>query len=179
MQYHSPAELMQRLQGNHESGLYYIRAKSEDVICNLSMELYAEYMNREPSQDPLVIYIGKADGCGGLHQRLKQELYHKGAGTFFRGIGAVMGKNPKRARTLSGIKNYRFGLAEVGEIVYFIEHNIKISVVLMPSENIKDFEKQEISKYKPIFNTTYNPCPSQCLRQARIRCRAHAAEFLI
>lgn len=178
MEYSPPMESLKRLQGIQDPGLYYIRAKSEDVIRNLSMELYEEFINREPSDDPLLIYIGKADGQEGLRQRLRQELCHKGEGTFFRGIGAIMDKNPERAKSRAGVKNYRFGEEDVKEIICFIEQNFEVSVLVKYDNNIDCFEKREIQKNIPLLNTKHNPFPSKVLRQARSRCRAYAAEFL-
>lgn len=164
----TPAELFYNLQGNQNPGLYYIRAKSEDVIRGLSITLYSVYLNRYASPDPLVIYIGKATN---LRKRLQQELYHTGPGTFFRSLGAVMGKKPLLANTETGVKNYIFGEPEKSEIISFIENNLEIAIDFTDIDN----EMIEIIKYKPMFNIQHNPQPVAYIQNARNRCKNIAA----
>lgn len=168
MPYQTPTELLHNLRDNHNSGLYYIRAKSEHVIRGLSISLYTEYLNRDDSPDPLVIYIGKATD---LHSRLQQELYHTGPGTFFRSLGAAMGKKPLLANTEAGVRNYRFGEPEKSEIISFIENNLEIAVEFT---NVDD-EIIKITTYKPIFNMRHNPQPVSFIQNARNRCKKIAA----
>lgn len=183
--YSSPFELLPKLHENSSSGLYYIRAKSVDIIRHISENFFSEFTKRLQcprcpcSLDPLVIYIGKANGRDGLYQRLMQELYHVGAGTFFRGLGAVMGKNPQRATTPASVKNYRFMDPEKKQIIEFIEDNLEIVVVSLPSDEIISAELREICRYGPIFNSDHNPCPSHLLKENRERCRRYAGEFIL
>lgn len=185
MMFLPPDQMLRKLQGKHNPGLYYIRAKTENVIRSLSDQLYNEYIERLSiyidSPDPLVIYIGKANGARGIHQRLQQDLLHTGPSTFFRGVGAVMGKNPIRATTQSGVRNFRFNVDDTNEIIDFMQDNFEIMVEEQsqnhPAE-ILSTEKDKIMKYKPIFNKTHNTHPSAVIMNNRSRCRTYAAEFM-
>jgi len=182
MTYYSRIELLQRLHGTTCSGLYYIRVKSVDVIQSMSEDLYREYLLLKncvgTTPDPLVIYIGKANGQGGLYGRLMHELSHTGPGTFFRGLGAVMGKNPMRATTPRGIHNYRFAEPEKNEIIGLIDVGLEIAVECLSTNEVEAAETNEITTYKPLFNYTHNPCYSIFIRESRERCRRYAAGLM-
>ena len=182
MPYLTPSQLLHDLQGNHNPGLYYIRARSEDVIRNLSEQLFSEFVDLLSiycdSPDSLVIYIGKASGANGMHQRLQQDLLHLNPASFFRGVGAVMGKNPRRATTPAGVKNYRFNADDTNEIIHFMEKYFEVAVEEHPADNLLTVERKKIKKYQPIFNSDHNPHPSVVVRENRFRCRAYAGEFL-
>ena len=177
MDFCSAQEMMQRLNNDNFNGLYFIRARSEEAIQKMSNELYSEWLTREkPSLDPLLVYIGKANGNDGLKQRLEQELYHKGAGTFFRSLGAVMGKRTIIAHTPAGIRNYRFENPAKEEIIDFIVSDLEVAVIHMDDVgSILTMESTLIETNKPIFNIKGNPNPSQVIFQAREQCRMFAA----
>jgi hypothetical protein len=182
MEYHSPEEILDSLEGTPSCGLYYIRAKSDSAISGISADLYEDFKRHdrlsaeELSPDRLVIYTGQAKNLGGLRQRLLQELHQQGGpGTFFRSLGAVMGKNPMCAATEAGRRNYRFAQQEKQEIISFINANLEVAIVEHAAVGLNDTEEREIEKYKPLFNTLYNPLPSPVIARERERCRRYAA----
>lgn len=176
MDFKSPKAIMQQLHDNNSIGLYFIRAKSEEAIQKISSELYSEWVAREkPSLDPL--YIGKATGNGGLRSRLNQELYHRGAGTFFRSLGAIMGKLPIIRGTSP---NYRFDDPAKTEIINFIESDLEVAVIYMDDVNLILAEESRLVKAnKPIFNIQGNTNPAQAIILARKLCSDYAAGNLL
>lgn len=183
MEYYSPEKILAKLKENHSIGLYYIRVKCESVIKDISPELYNDFIQRRDLaiQHPnhRVVYIGKGHGARGIHRRLEEELLHKGPGTFFRSLGAVMGMNPKRATSLSGIKNYRFDSPEKTQIIDFIFNHLEVSIQELRMEEITPKERNEIREYFPILNTDHNPFPSVTVKDARSRCRFYAGEYYL
>lgn len=176
--YYPSAELLSAQHNNPALGIYYIRAISDRAIGSISQGFYDEYAGRAQGPDPLVVYIGKATGVQGLYQRLQQELYQRGHGTFFRSLGGVMGKNPMRATNPAGIKNYRFPSPAKDEIIQFIEHWLEVAVVELPEAEIKGAEQCAIAAHQPIFNVLHNPAPSSGVQANRDRCRRYAGEHL-
>lgn len=134
----------------------------------------------EPFQSKLVarstrlLDVGQASGS--LRDRLvEQELQHRRAATFFRGIGAVLGYPPV-AGSLAGKanqSNYRFSKPDMDAVVRWMGDCLRISWIVLPKEQLGAIEV--IVQLCPLLNTTPACCPDlarvreQCRRIARSR----------
>lgn len=145
-------------------GLYCIRI---DKAENLN-EPFRKYLNERQHN---ILYIGIATQS--LRQRfLNQELRAIGHGTFFRGIGAVLGFRPPKG-SLADKKNknnYKFSAEDEQKIISWINRHLLVNWV----EFTGDFEKTEtalITKYLPLLNTDKNPAKLSELAALRRECR--------
>ena len=145
-------------------GFYVIKLRCESI---LPISYQDELIERANS----ILYIGKAEGQS-LRKRLEQEILHKGAGTFFRSIGAVLGKRPpfESLKEKKNKKNYRFNERDNQFIIGWLLQNVEIAIEKFEG----DFNKEEskmIKKYAPLLNYTHNPLKSKQLERDRELCR--------
>ena len=117
-----------------------------------------------------IIYIGKAESS--LKTRLwEQELNHKGHATFFRSIGAMLGKRPPKG-SLYGkdSRKYEFDYMDIEFIKKWMSQSLLINFIILPIEKIKDIEDKLIKKYCPLVNIKGNPQKSKVLEAVRKEC---------
>lgn len=145
-------------------GLYCIRIdKAEGLSEPFRSYLYERQHN--------ILYIGIATQS--LRQRfLNQELRAIGHGTFFRGIGAVLGFRPPKGSLVDkkNKNNYKFSYEDEQKIINWINRRLLVNWV----EYNGDFEKTEtalITKYLPLLNTDKNPAKLSDLAALRKECR--------
>ena len=121
-----------------------------------------------------IIYIGQGEN---LRKRLwKNELNHQGHGTFFRGIGAILGYLPPKG-SLIGMKNqnnYVFSPEDTKKIIQWMRVSLLVSFVHVEQKDLDEYEKKLIGKYCPLMNNKHNPLKSFALEEARAKCRAYA-----
>jgi len=104
-------------------GFYAIRVKD---ITSLSEILKEETIACQST----LIYIGISEKQT-LYKRICQECFGVGHGTFFRGIGTLLGYMPPKgsAHTPKSAKNYRFEKKDIENIKNWIFNNLIISFV--------------------------------------------------
>lgn len=147
-------------------GLYAIRVKNIAVLpCFFKNELV--------STETTLIYIGKGERT--IYERLLEECYGKGHGTFFRGIGALLDFKPERGSLInkSNQNNYYFSKIDKDKIVEWMNNNLDLNVIEIEN-NIEYTERKLIAKYCPILNSTHNPHKSKTLSNLRKSCREYA-----
>lgn len=151
-------------------GLYCIRIDKSDSL----PEPFASYLK---ARNHNIIYIGIATQS--LKTRfLNQELRANGHGTFFRGIGAVLGYRPPKGSLLNkkNKNNYKFSAADEKKIIGWINTHLLVNWV----EFSGDFETTEtmlVEKYLPLLNTSKNPAKLTELAEVRRECREMAMKL--
>ena len=145
-----------------EAGLYCIMMKSGEADFQPP---FADMFRQR--RDPL-LYIGKARGKGGLRRRLfDNELRNRGAGTFFRSLGVVLGHS-ERVRPLRAGRNFSFENAE--EIARWIRTHLRVSWSVVPDGALDAEEKTLIRRYGPMLNIQHNPHRIEVLKEGRADC---------
>lgn len=117
-----------------------------------------------------IIYIGKAESS--LRKRLwDQELNHNGHATFFRSIGAMLGKTPPKG-SLYGKKsrNYEFDQTDTEFIKKWMRQSLLVNFISIPKDKIKKAEDKLIKKYCPLVNIKGNPQKSKAIEDVREEC---------
>jgi hypothetical protein len=118
-----------------------------------------------------LIYIGIATVS--LHGRLvEQDLQHRRASTFFRGIGSILGYRPPPG-SLAGKgnqNNYRFGAADTTEIIEWINGHLSVNWA-EADPALETTEASLIRAHRPILNTKCNPDRLSQLAALRDECR--------
>jgi hypothetical protein len=153
-------------------GLYCIRIDKPESL----PEPFATYLK---DRNHNIIYIGIATQS--LKTRfLGQELRAKGHGTFFRGIGAVLGYKPPKGSLVNkkNKNNYKFSPADNKKIIEWINAHFVVNWV----EFSGDFESTEtmlVKKYLPILNTSKNPEKLAELAALRKECRDIADQLIL
>ncbi len=148
----------------NRSGLYCIRIDNPESL----PEPFATYLK---DRNHNIIYIGIATQS--LYTRfLNQELRANGHGTFFRGIGAVLGYRPPKGSLLhkKNKNNYKFSKADNKMIIEWINAHLLVNWV----EFSGDFEAIEtllVEKHLPMLNTSKNPEKLAELAALRKKCR--------
>nr|WP_283410928.1 hypothetical protein [Anoxynatronum buryatiense] len=106
-----------------------------------------------------------------LSKRLEQEILHKGAGTFFRSAGAMLGHTPIPGylKSKSNQNNYAFSGESKRIIIDRLKRNVNISIVGYKGDF--SVERNLVEKYQPILNIKHNPRPVDALIEARKRNR--------
>ncbi|WP_338157334.1 GIY-YIG nuclease family protein [Porphyromonas gingivalis] len=92
-----------------------------------------------------ILYFGIAIN---LKQRLMQELFAKGHGTFFRSLGALLGHRPEKGSLVGkkNQKNYRFPKRDEQKIAKWIIDNLAVNWIEL-EEDVRPFiEKYLIEK---------------------------------
>lgn len=147
-----------------EPGLYCIRiADSSALPLPFNSLLTARGHN--------ILYIGIATRS--LRKRmLGQELRAEGHGTFFRGMGAVIGYRPPKGslRDKANKKNYTFSPSDKNKIIQWINQNLLVNWVVFEGD-FENIETQLITQYLPLLNTDKNPIKLRELTELRRECR--------
>jgi hypothetical protein len=156
-QAHLSRDLLQK------TGFYAIRLKG-------GSSLPIRYQSRLNERQTRIIYIGKAEGQS-LSKRLGQELQHSSPGTFFRSIGAVLGKTPipGSLNDYSNKKNYKFKISDTQEIIDWLSENVDVAIA--PFSGDFSIENEIIANYSPLLNHTGNPNKCLELMEDRAECR--------
>ena len=151
----------------NSTGFYCIKLSDKSRLT----EKYQAILEK---RDNRILYIGKAEGQTLRKRFLNQELRAIGHGTFFRSIGAVLGKLPIEGhlKGKANQNNYKFGLTEKNEIIKWINENLQVNWI----EYNGDFsiERELIIKYKPLLNNTHNPLKLIELEIDKHKCREFA-----
>jgi len=147
-----------------EPGLYCIRIKDPS-------QLPAPFGSYLTERGHNILYIGIATTT--LKKRfLGQELRAKGHGTFFRGIGAVLGYRPCKGslKNYKNKNNYRFSANDEKSIIKWINSNLLINWVVF-NGNYGVTENLLIKQYSPLLNSDKNPLKLPELAALRRECR--------
>jgi hypothetical protein len=123
-------------------------------------------------RDTHLLYVGRARDS--LSARLiDQELRHKRAATFFRGIGAVLGFRPpcRSLRGKANRRNYRFSKSDTAQVVRWIDKHLLVRWLRMPVADLVEVEPTVIHNLRPLLNTTHNPDRCGALADLRELCR--------
>jgi len=118
-----------------------------------------------------LIYVGSATVS--LHGRLvEQDLQHRQASTFFRGIGSILGYRPPRGSLIgkANQNNYRFSAADTAEIIEWINGNLSVNWA-EADPALETTEASLIRAYRPILNAKHNPDRVSQLAALRHECR--------
>jgi hypothetical protein len=145
-------------------GLYCIRV----ISSNAMPEPFNSYLTERKHN---IIYIGIATTS--LNKRfLGQELRARGHGTFFRGIGAVLGFRPipGSLKNYSNKNNYTFSTKDETSIIQWINKNLMVNWVSFDSD-FEQTETQLIEHYLPLLNSDKNPAKLDELAALRKECR--------
>ena len=145
-------------------GLYCIRISNPDFLPNH----FARHLKERGHN---ILYIGIATTS--LNKRfLGQELRARGHGTFFRGIGAVLGFRPPKGslRNKANKNNYTFSAADEKAIIAWINKHLLVNWVAFDGD-FEDTETQLIREYLPLMNTAKNPAALEELAALRKECR--------
>jgi hypothetical protein len=119
-----------------------------------------------------LLYIGQA-GESLLERLVQQELRHRRAATFFRGVGAALGYRPILGSLVgkANQNNYRFSKADTAAIQAWMANHLRASWVELPHDELDPAEAAAIHALRPLFNTAGNPDCCSDLAQAREECR--------
>lgn len=160
-----PANSIQNLIPAHP-GLYCIRIDKPE---NLPIPFSTHLQNRNHN----ILYIGIATTS--LRQRLGQELWAESHGTFFRGVGAVLGYRPPAGSLIhkKNKKNYTFSADDQASIIKWINAHLFINWVKFDG-NFENTEAMLIKEYLPLLNTAKNPAKLKELATLRKECREFA-----
>lgn len=145
-------------------GIYCIRIQNIDKM----PAPFNEYLKKRGHN---ILYIGIASIS--LQKRLfEQELNAIGHGTFFRGLGAILGFLPSSGSLINKTnkQNFRFTSADQHTIIEWIQKSLLINWVLQ-NEDLKSLETKLISTYRPLVNMNKNPNRIQHISELRAKCR--------
>lgn len=165
---HKPAGTIQNAIPDNP-GLYCIRI---DYAHNLPEPFAAHLKSRNHN----ILYIGIATTS--LRQRLGQELWAESHGTFFRGLGAVLGYRPPAGSLINkkNKKNYTFSAADEASIIKWINTHLLVNWVKFEGD-FEGVESALIKQYLPLLNTSKNPAKLKELAALREECRKIANEI--
>ncbi|HMM12915.1 MAG TPA: hypothetical protein PKE03_12540 [Bacteroidales bacterium] len=157
-----PANSIQHLIPN-QPGLYCIRINQVNKL----PEPFATHLK---NRNHNILYIGIATTS--LRQRLGQELWAEGHGTFFRGLGAVLGYRPPKGSLLhsKNKNNYKFSITDQNQIIQWINNHLLVNWVSW-NGNFTNTETWLINTYIPLMNTAKNPAKLPELAALRNECR--------
>ena len=136
---------------------------------------FAEYMAIKSTS---MVYLGKAAATRRpLYYRLvEQDLGGKGNSTFFRSMGAVLGKQPLREslRGKNNQNNYKFDLSKTECITKWMKAHLSVRWVPLRRELILEYERRAIDYFRPVLNIKHNPEKLAELEILREKCRSIA-----
>jgi hypothetical protein len=118
-----------------------------------------------------LIYVGIATVS--LYGRLvEQDLQHRRASTFFRGIGSILGYRPPPGSLVgkSNQSNYRFSAADTTEIIEWNGRHLSVNWA-EADPALETTEASLIRAQRPILNTKHNPDRVSQLAALRDECR--------
>ena len=143
------------------SGIYVIRISDIKVL----PEEFSKILEQRKHD---VLYIGKAED--NLRKRLwRQELHSKGAATFFRSMGAILGYMPPKNSLSLENRNYKFCLEDTNKIIKWMEENLLVNYIFH-KKSLEKIETELIKKYRPIVNIQKNPYKLKELEALRKVC---------
>jgi hypothetical protein len=130
---------------------------------------FSRYMTEK---DHKVIYLGKAEKQYFSKRLVENDLRHKGQGSFFRSLGAVLGYRPEKGSLVgkANQNNYRFNPSDTPEIVTWINNLLSVRYLQLESDEIA-LELKIIDSLRPVFNIKGNPDVLQDLLDARRACK--------
>lgn len=146
-----------------QPGMYCIRISDVNKLPN-------PFSQHLKSRNHNIIYIGIASES--LQRRfLKQELRANGHGTFFRGIGAILGYRPEigSLRSKANKRNYKFKPEDEKKIIKWINANLIVNWVAS-DEGLEGIETSMIQKHLPLLNIAKNPMALKELKELRAEC---------
>lgn len=147
-------------------GLYSIYIDHADA---LPMPFSGELTHRATR----LLYVGKA--TKNLRTRLiEQDLRHRrGASTFFRSLGAILGYLPPvgSLRGKARPYNFKFGREDTKEIIQWINCHLMVRWCECDSRLINKSERCVIKTLAPLMNLDHNPAKSRKLESLREKCR--------
>jgi hypothetical protein len=152
-----------------EPGLYCIRIADSSALPSPFKSLLTERGHN-------ILYIGIATTS--LKKRmLNQELRGEGHGTFFRGMGAILGYRPVKGSLAEyrNKNNYVFCQKDKAALVEWINKILQINWVVFEGD-FGNIESQLITQYLPLLNTDKNPIKLRELAELRKECRNIAKE---
>ncbi len=120
-----------------------------------------------------ILYVGKA-AQQTLHTRLvAQDLRHRKASTFFRGLGAALGFYPPKGslRSKKNQNNYKFSTEDTEKIIGWIDAHLSVCWVTMSPDEAQWNEFSLIHEFCPPFNTTHNEDAVEELALLKANCR--------
>ena len=122
-----------------------------------------------------MLYLGKAARSFFSKRLVKNDLRHKGHGSFFRSLGAVIGYTPEPGSLVNkkNRTNYRFSQSARQSIVEWIDEHLAVRCLGLGSDEIA-FEPNLIDFFRPVLNDVHNPDVLPELRKLRKRCRSVA-----
>lgn len=142
------------------------------IFIDSANSLPAPFSDLIRARDTHLIYLGIAEKS--LFGRLvKQDLHQlKGASTFFRGIGALLGYRPPLGSLVGkrNQNNYRFDIEERDAIIQWIYAHLSVAWVAQEPA-LREFEAAIIRLHAPIVNKTHNPHFVPELMALRAECR--------
>lgn len=118
-----------------------------------------------------LLYVGRARGSLSI-RLVEQELRHKRAATFFRGIGAILGFRPQPGslRGKANQRNYRFSNTDTAKIVDWMQKHLLVRWLAMDVADLVEVEPTVICELRPLLNTTHPECCAE-LAELRDQCR--------
>lgn len=145
-----------------EFGVYAIGVKE-------GASLPEPFQNRLNERDTRVTYIGEAREQSLSKRFLGNELRARGNGTFFRGLGAVLGDRPPAGSRAGHARrpNYRFAPSDRDVIVEWINVNLEVSWALLAHGNVYAAEVALIRRHSPLLNLKDNPRAARTQRAQR------------
>ena len=148
-------------------GMYCIRLKGG---CKLPLKFQSILESRTHN----ILYIGIATKSLKI-RLLNQELRHKGHGTFFRGIGAILGFFPPKGslRNKRNQNNYKFSPDDTIKIINWINENLEVNW-LVSDVDLESIKKSLIKNISPLLNTQGNSEKLKELEDARAGCKLWA-----
>lgn len=136
---------------------------------------FAEYMAIKSTS---MVYLGKAEARRSplYHRLVAQDLGGRGHSTFFRSMGAALGKEPLW-ESLVGNKNqnnYKFDRSNTECITKWMKAHLSVRWVRLRRELILEYERLAIDHFRPVLNIQHNPEKLAELERLRAKCRSIA-----
>ncbi len=145
-------------------GFYCIRIENTNALTSP----FCDYLKERQHN---ILYLGIASKS--LHKRfLGQELRAKGHGTFFRGIGALLGFRPAIGSLVNkkNKNNYKFSEPDKQLIINWINDHLLVNWIEYNGDH-DTIETQLILTHLPLLNTDKNPSKLKELAYLRKECR--------
>ena len=139
------------------------------IFLNRSDKSFPAILRRQPQLEPIYIGIAKQSL---LNRLVHQDLRHRGASSFFRSLGAVLGFRPPIG-SLCGLRNkcnYKFSLSDTHTIVEWINENLSVRWLVKQPALIAH-ERAAIQRHRPLLNITHNPTAASEVKRLRLVCR--------
>lgn len=147
-------------------GVYAIQVADTSVLPPLFAQVLADRGHR-------LLYIGQASIS--LESRLGNELRARGAGTFFRSLGAILGYVPRAGSLIdcANQDNFRFEPDDRRSIVAWLNRHVEVAWAVEMGD-LDELERGLIADHRPLLNLKDNPSALPEVVEARDRCKAIA-----